>query len=296
MPRARANGIELEYDEHGDPADPPLLLIMGLSAQMTTWREPFVAELAARGLRVIRFDNRDIGLSTWFDEAGEPDVAKAMETGVIPPAVYTLDDMADDAAGLLDALGIERAHIVGASMGGMIAQTFALRHAGRTVSLCSIMSTTGNPAVGQADPAVVGELFLARPPTTPEEAEEAALLGARLIGSPGYPADEAQVRADGRAAFERSNHPAGVPRQLLAIVHQPDRTADLGRVAVPTLVIHGAADPLVAPSGGEATAAAIPGAELWMQPGVGHDLPPALDAETADRIAANCRRAGPAPS
>jgi pimeloyl-ACP methyl ester carboxylesterase len=291
MPRAHANGIELEYDQHGHPADPPMLLIMGLSAQMTTWRDPFVKELAARGFRVIRFDNRDIGLSTWFDQAGVPDLAQALQTGDVPPPAYTLDDMADDAAGLLDALGIGAAHIVGASMGGMIAQTFAIRYRTRTLSLCSIMSTTGDPAVGQPDPSVLGALFLSEPPSTPEEAEEAALVGSRLIGSPGYPADEAEVRANGRAAFERSNHPAGVPRQTLAVLHQPDRTADLAALDVPTLVIHGDADPLVAPSGGIATAGAVPGAELWMQPGVGHDLPPALYAETADRIAANCRRA-----
>ena len=289
--KAKANGIELEYDEHGNADDPPLLLIMGLSAQMTMWREEFVAELAGRGFRVIRFDNRDIGLSTFFDEAGVPDVGAALTTGQLPPAVYTLEDMADDAAGLLDALGIERAHIVGASMGGMIAQTFAIRHPHRTISLCSIMSTTGNPAVGQADPALVGDLFMAAPPTTAEEAEEAGLLGAKLIGSPGYPADEERVREYARSAFERSNHPAGIARQMLAVVHQADRTEALGQVTVPSLVIHGDADPLVTPSGGEATAAAIPGAELWVQAGVGHDLPPALYAETADRIAANARRA-----
>jgi pimeloyl-ACP methyl ester carboxylesterase len=289
--KAQANGIELEYDIHGADGDPPLLLIMGLSAQLTLWREAFVDELVGRGFRVIRFDNRDIGLSTWFDEAGVPDLAAALTTGQLPPPVYTMDDMADDAAGLLDALGIERAHIVGASMGGMIAQTFALRHPDRTISLCSIMSTTGNPGVGQAEPSVVQQMFMATPPTTPEEAEEAALIGTRVIGSPGYPADEQQVREYARAAFARSNHPDGIARQMLAIVHQPDRTEALQKVAVPTLVIHGEADPLVTPSGGRATADAVPGAELWMQPGVGHDIPPALYGETAERIAANCRRA-----
>ena len=289
--KAPANGIELEYDVHGRDDDPPMLLIMGLSAQMTLWREEFVAELVQRGFRVIRFDNRDIGLSTWLDEAGVPDVAAALATGHIPPPAYTLDDMADDAAGLLDALGIDKAHIVGASMGGMIAQTFAIRHPDRMISLCSIMSTTGDPSVGQPDPAVAAQLFVAPAPRTPEEAEEAALVGVKLIGSPGYPADEERTRDYARGAFLRSNHPAGIARQMLAIGHQPDRTAALGRVKVPTLVIHGESDPLVAPSGGRATAAAIPGAELWMQPGVGHDIPPALYAETADRIAANCRKA-----
>ena len=289
--KVEANGIELEYDEHGHAGDPPLLLIMGLSAQMTVWRDEFVAELARRGFRVIRFDNRDIGLSSFMDEAGLPDFSAAFTTGELPPAVYTFDDMADDAAGLLDALGIDRAHIVGASMGGMIAQTFAIRYPGRTISLCSIMSTTGNPWVGQADPALVEDLFMAAPPTTPEEAEEAGIQSAKLIGSPGYPADEHRVRQNARSEFERSFHPAGVARQMLAVVHQPDRTDALSKVTAPALVIHGDADPLVTPSGGEATAAAIPGAELWVQAGVGHDIPPALYAETADRIAANARRA-----
>lgn len=291
MPKASANGIELEYDEHGDSGDPPILLIMGLSAQMTMWREEFVAELVEPGFRVIRFDNRDIGLSSFFDDAGVPDLAGALATGQLPPPAYSLEDMADDAAGLLDALGIGAAHIVGASMGGMIAQTFAIRYPQRTLSLCSIMSTTGHPEVGQPDPALVGELFMAVPPTNAEEAEEAGLQATALIGSPGYPADEARVRAYARSAFERSNHPEGVARQMLAIVHQADRTKALGELTVPTLVIHGAADPLVAPSGGRATAAAVPGAELWMQDGVGHDIPPALYAETAERIVANIRKA-----
>src|SRR5579875_840297 len=227
MSKAKANGIDICYDVHGDAGDPPMLLIMGLGAQLTMWREEFVGELVGRGFRVVRFDNRDVGLSTWFDDAGVPDLAGAVARGEIPPAVYTLEDMADDAAGLLDALGIERAHIVGASMGGMIAQAFAIRHPQRTISLCSIMSTTGDPQVGQPDPALVGQLFMTPAPTTAEEAEQAALQAVKLIGSPGYPADEARVRAYGRAAFERANHPEGVLRQMLAVVHQPDRTEAL---------------------------------------------------------------------
>jgi pimeloyl-ACP methyl ester carboxylesterase len=289
--KAQAHGIDIEYDVHGRDSDPPMLLIMGLSAQLTMWREEFVDELVGQGYQVIRFDNRDIGLSTWFDHDGVPDLAGAMATGQLPPAVYSLDDMADDAAGLLDALGIERAHIVGASMGGMIAQTFAIRHPGRTISLCSIMSTTGNRDVGQSDPAIVQQMFMSVPPSTAEEAESAGLLATRVIGSPGYPADEQRVRAYARAAFIRAFHPDGVARQTLAVIHQPDRTDALQKLDVPTLVIHGEADPLVAPSGGRATAEAVPGADLWMQPGVGHDIPPALYAETAERIAANCRRA-----
>jgi pimeloyl-ACP methyl ester carboxylesterase len=289
--KASANGIEIEYDIHGDEGDPPLLLIMGLGAQMTTWREELVEMLAGEGFRVIRFDNRDVGLSTWFDEAGVPDLAGAVARGeqIVPP--YTLADMADDAAGLLDALAIPAAHIVGASMGGMIAQTFALRHPAKTLSLCSIMSTTGNPDVGQPNPDLIAGMLLAAPATTAEEAEEMAVLATQMIGSPGYPADEKQTRAHARAAFERANHPAGSARQILAIVNQPDRTADLARVTVPTLVIHGDADTLVNPSGGQATANAIPNAEFWMQEGVGHDIPPALYQPTVARIARNARRA-----
>jgi pimeloyl-ACP methyl ester carboxylesterase len=249
-----------------------------------------VEQLAGLGFRVIRFDNRDVGLSTFFDSAGVPDLANAVATGAAIIPAYTMEDMADDAAGLLDALGIEAAHIVGASMGGMIAQTFAIRHPGRTLSLCSIMSTTGNPGVGQPSPELIAGMLLAAPPTTAEEAADAAVLATKMIGSPGYPAEESEVRARARADFERSNHPAGMARQLVAIVNQPDRTVDLGGVAVSTLVIHGDADTLVNPSGGRATAAAIAGAELWVQEGVGHDLPPALYAETAARIAANARR------
>jgi pimeloyl-ACP methyl ester carboxylesterase len=289
--KATANGIEIEYDIHGDDGAPPLLLIMGLGAQLTMWRDDFVSQLADEGFRVIRYDNRDVGLSTWFDEAGVPDLLGAMTTGQLPAPVYTMDDMADDAAGLLDALGIPAAHIVGASMGGMIAQTFALRHPTRTLSLCSIMSTTGNPEVGQPSPELIGQMLLAQPPSTAEEAEEAALLATKLIGSPSYPADEARTRAFARAAFERANHPAGTARQMAAIVTQADRTADLAGVRVPTLVIHGDSDTLVAPSGGQATANAIPGAELWVQEGVGHDLPPALYEATVARIAHNARRA-----
>ena len=290
MARVAANGIEIEYDIHGEDHDPPLLLIMGLGAQMTMWRDDFVAELAGQGFRVIRYDNRDVGLSTWFDSAGVPDIANAVATGTEVTPAYTLADMADDAAGLLAALGIPAAHIVGASMGGMIAQTFAIRHPDKTLSLCSIMSTTGDPSVGQPDPELIGGMLLAAPPTTVEEAEEAAILATKLIGSPGYPADEKETRAHARAAFERAFHPAGTARQLVAIVNQPDRTADLARVTAPTLVIHGDADTLVNPSGGQATDNAVPNAEFWMQECVGHDIPPALYTATAARIAHNARR------
>lgn len=284
MPRTQANGIEIEYDEHGRPGDPPVLLIMGLSAQMVAWDEEFVALLADHGLRVIRFDNRDIGLSTWFDDAGVPDPA----AGGLPAPAYSLADMAADAAGLLDALGIDRAHIVGASMGGMIAQTFAIAYPQRTRTLTSIFSNTGDPDSGQPRPGLAEQLFMTAAPQSREEAIEMSVAGSRLIASPGYPFDEDRWRERAAAAYDRAHHPAGVLRQALAVLTQPDRTADLARLAVPTLVIHGDADPLVDPSGGRATAAAVPGAELWMVPGMGHDIPPDLFAEMAGRIAAHC--------
>jgi pimeloyl-ACP methyl ester carboxylesterase len=293
MPRAQVNGIEIEYDTHGDPGTPALLLIMGLNGQMTAWTDEFVAELEKRGFYVIRFDNRDIGLSTWFDDAGVPDLGAALAAGRLHPPVYSLDDMADDAAGLLDHLGVERAHIVGASMGGMIAQTFAIRHPQRTLSLVSIMSTTGDPAVGATHPHVIEAFLLAPQPTNREEAMDAGVAGFKLAGSTGFPVDLARIRAQAGAAYDRAFHPDGAARQSLAVLNQPDRTAALGKLGVPALVIHGEGDPLVDPSGGRATAAAIPGAELWTIPGMGHDLPPQLYGEVADRIAGVAAEAGP---
>ncbi len=291
MPKIAANGIEIFYDIHGSPSDPTILLIMGLSAQMTSWDDSFVAELATRGFHVIRFDNRDIGLSTWFDAAGVADMAAAFAAGTIPPPVYTLSDMASDGAGLLGALGISEAHIVGASMGGMIAQTFAIEHPDKCLTLTSIFSTTGNRGVGQAHPGVAEALFFATPPATRQEAIEAGVAGSKLISSPGYPPSEQVVRERTGASYDRAYHPAGVVRQLLAILAQPDRTEALHDVSVPTLVIHGDSDPLVDNSGGVATAEAVPGAELWLVPGMAHDLPSELHGELAERIAANCRRA-----
>ena len=290
MASTTANGITIEYETAGDPANPALLLIMGLGAQLIAWDDQFVAELAKRGFYVVRYDNRDVGKSTWFDEAGVPDIVAAITTGQLPPPAYLLDDMADDAAGLLDALGIEQAHIVGASMGGMIAQAFAIKHPEKMLSLVSIMSTTGSPMVGQPHPAAME--MLTRPAATEREAViEASVEGWRVIGSPGYPQDDEKIREMAAASFDRAFHPQGFARHLLAIVASPDRTAGLGAVKTPTLVIHGAADPLVDPGGGKATAAAVPGAELWLIPGMGHDLPPALFAEVADRITANAAQA-----
>ena len=289
MPNVRANGIDIEYDEVGSPDDPAFLLIMGFSAQLTAWDERFCQQLASRGYRVVRFDNRDVGLSSRITDGPVPDVIRAL-SGDHSTASYTLADMADDAAGLIDALGIGPADVVGASMGGMIAQALAIRHPDKVRSLCSIMSTTGDSSVGQATPEAIGALL--RPPATnPQEAGERALTANMVIGSPAYRQDEAAIRARCAAAFERSNDPVGVARQLVAIAASPDRTADLASVAAPTLVIHGEVDPLVNVSGGEATAKAIPGAELLVIPGMGHDLPPQLWDQIIDAAVANAAKA-----
>lgn len=284
MPSVKANGITIEYDLTGDPADPPVLLVMGLGAQLIAWDDDFVALLAERGYHVIRYDNRDVGLSTWFDEAGVPDVAAAM-TGEAPGA-YLLADMADDAAGLLDALGIGSAHVVGASMGGMIAQSIAIRHPEKVRTLTSIMSTTGDRSVGMPHEEAMA-LLVGPVPTDLEGVIEAAKKGWTVTGSPGYPFDEERMRANVSAAFNRAFHPEGTARQLVAILASPDRTPELRKLTMPTLVIHGDADTLVDPSGGRATADAVPGASLWMLEGVGHDLPVALHEELADRLASH---------
>lgn len=293
MPNVNANGIRVEYDTFGDGSAPPLLLIMGLAAQMILWDEQFCERLAAKGHYVIRFDNRDIGLSTKIDEAGMPDVVKAMTArlqGETIEASYTLDDMADDSVGLLDALGIERAHVCGASMGGMIAQTIAIRHPNRISSLTSIMSTTGAPDLPQATPEAMAVLLI--PPPTEREANiEHGLKVWRTIGSPGFPFDEERVRGRVTRSFDRCFHPEGVARQLMAILAHGDRTPALASVTAPTLVIHGADDPLVPVECGRATAEATPGADLLIIEGMGHDLPVDAWPEIVDAIAAHTGKA-----
>ncbi|MFD5243825.1 alpha/beta fold hydrolase [Amycolatopsis sp. NPDC058340] len=289
MPRARVNGLELEYDTFGSPADPPLVLVMGLGAQMVTWEAGFCELLADGGFHVVRFDNRDIGLSSYLDDLPTPDLA-ALAAGDLTTAPYLLSDLAADITGLFDALGFGRAHVVGASMGGMIAQQLAIDSPERLLSLTSIMSTTGDPSVGQPEPAALAGLT--RPPAaTREQAIEDGIEWFRLVGSPGHPSDEEFLRMKATRNYDRANHPEGALRQAAAVVASGDRTAKLREVRVPTLVIHGESDPLINVSGGKATAEAIPDAELLLFPGMGHELPRQLWPAIADAIIAHARKA-----
>lgn len=281
MPQARANGITIEYDVRGPEGGEPLLLIMGLGAQMTRWAPAFADKLAGQGLRVIRFDNRDVGLTTKLDAAGVPDLAAvfgALKDGRKPDVAYTLDDMAADAVGLLDALGIDRAHIVGASLGGMVAQLVAADYPDRTLSLTSIMSTTGHREVPTATPEAAAVLNN-RGPDPSQDLEgylDHAVRGQQVVGSPGYPTAPEEIRARIAEDYSRAFHPAGFARQYAAAIASPDRRAKLAKVTAPTVVIHGADDPLVPLAGGEDTARHAPGAELRVVPGMGHDFPAAL--------------------
>ncbi|WP_091617226.1 alpha/beta fold hydrolase [Amycolatopsis saalfeldensis] len=261
-----ANGVTLCHETFGDPSGRPLLLIMGLAAPMIWWDDEFCEGLAARGFRVIRFDNRDVGRSSRM--AGRANLPRAY---LLRSAPYTIADLADDAAGLLDALDIKQAHVAGASMGGMIAQTLAIRRPERVLSLTSIMSTTGNRLVGRPSPRAAA-MMLAAQPRTREEYVALLLKTFRLIGSPGYPFDEDRMRERAERTFDRGVHPGGAIRQLAAIVSTRDRTSALRRLDVPSLVVHGTQDPLVHVSGGRATARALR-ADLDVVPGMGHDLP-----------------------
>jgi pimeloyl-ACP methyl ester carboxylesterase len=286
---APANGIDVVYEAFGDPAHPTALLIMGLGVQMLGWDAEFCELLAGRGFHVVRFDNRDVGRSTKIEGGPRPDLMAAA-MGDASSASYTLDEMADDCAGLLEHIDVEGAHMVGASQGGMIAQALAIRRPGRVLSLASIMSTTGDPAVGQPHPEALPAL-MARPPADLQEYVEFVVGAFRIIGSPGFEADEEKLRERARASFERGYYPDGTARQLLAILASGDRTEALRRLDVPTVVIHGTDDILIDVSGGKATAAAIPGARLEVIPGMGHDLPRQLWPRFVDLIAENAARA-----
>jgi pimeloyl-ACP methyl ester carboxylesterase len=288
--RATVGDVEIAYETFGEAGDPPVLLVMGLATQMIGWPDDFCAALADRGHFVVRFDNRDIGLSTHLHAAGAPDLMSVM-AGDHSSVPYALTDLADDTVGLLDVLGLDRVHLVGASMGGMIAQLVAVRHPGRVRSLTSIMSTTGDPSVGTPNEAAMGVLF-APPAADRESAVKRAIDTYRVIGSPGFEFDEPALRDRAGLAFDRAHDPAGVARQLAAILSTHDRTPDLMSISVPSLVIHGADDALVNVSGGHATAAAIPDAELLVVEGMGHDLPRAVWPQIVDRITALVQRAG----
>ena len=293
MPQLSANGIAIEYDERG--SGDPLLLIMGLGAQMTRWPEGFCDALAAKGFRVIRFDNRDIGLSSKMDEAGLPDMAAvftAFATGAAAPVAYTLQEMSEDAVGVLDALGIGQAHIVGASMGGMIAQLVAADFPDHTLSLTSIMSTTGNRELPTGTPEAMAAL--STPAPNPNEDLEgflaAGIKTAHIVGSPGH-VDEAALRERMAADAERSYYPAGFMRQYAAVLASPDRRPKLKGIKAPTVVIHGEADALVNVAGGRDTAENIPDAELLVIPGMGHDVPQVFWGQIVDAIAAVAAKA-----
>ena len=275
---ATVGEVELCHDAFGDPEHPPLLLVMGLGFQLVHWPEDLCRQLAAVGFRVVRFDNRDAGRSTH-----------------LPGRRYTLEDMADDAVGLLDALGVDSAHVVGASLGGMIAQTMAIRHPDRVRSLASLMSTTGRRGVGRTSLRVLRHL-LARPARTEEEAVERRVRVLAQVGSPGFPQDVDELRRVNALAARRDPDARdGRRRQHRAVRAAPDRTEALRRLAVPTVVVHGTEDPMCHPSGGRATAEAVPGARLVLVPGMGHDLPRGAWPLLVDAIAGNARRAeGPA--
>jgi pimeloyl-ACP methyl ester carboxylesterase len=282
---ATVGELELCYETFGTATAPPMLLIMGLGSQMLLWDDQFCEQLASRGFRVIRFDNRDIGRSTQLRGAKIPTRWQLLRRSA-RGAAYMLEDLAADCVGLLDALEIGAAHIVGASMGGMIAQLVAIEHPNRVLSLVSIMSTTGNPRVGKPQPRMM--MMLMRKGKREREAYiEDHIETYRAIGSQQYDFEEEYKRERAGRLYERGVYPAGSARQLGAIVSAPDRTEALAGVRAPTTVIHGDADPLVDVSGGRATADAIPGARLVILPGMGHDLPRALWPEIIDAIVAN---------
>lgn len=285
--KARANGIELEYESFGNPADPTILLIMGLGAQLTLWPLPFVEALVERGFHVVRYDNRDVSLSTKLDHARPPRIGMLVLQRLLrlrPRVPYTIGDMAADAVGLLDALGIEKAHIVGASMGGMIAQIFAAIYPDRTVSLTSIMSTTGNPRLSRASREAM-DVLVNRPKTDDLEALVAhGVRASQVLAGPAFPVAPDVLEARVRETIQRSNYPDGFARQLAAIVADGDRRQRLTAIKAATVVIHGSDDSLVPIDGGRDTAASIPGARLVEVRGMGHNVPVEVIPEIVDAI------------
>lgn len=296
MPEQTAHlphGIDICFETFGDPQDAPMLLVMGLGGPMGWWSVELCDNLAGRGFFVIRYDNRDIGGSSRIETQHQLARRQLFTTylGRRRHVPYSMSDLAQDAVGLLDHLELQRAHIVGVSMGGMIAQTIAIEHPHRVWSLTSIMATTGRRSVGWANPRLLPMLFS---PTsrTKEEYVARAALGTAMIGSRQYPREAAALRRLAEETWDRGYSPVGVLQQTLAVVTQPDRTRALRALDVPALVIHGLADRLVHPSGGRATARAIPGAELLLIPDMAHDLPPQFDDTIAAAIERTAARAG----
>jgi pimeloyl-ACP methyl ester carboxylesterase len=288
MARAQANGIELEYETFGDESDPTLLLVMGLGAQLIAWNDEFCQRLADRGFFVIRFDNRDVGLSTHFEDVAVKSAAETFGGG--GDAAYSLDDMADDGAALLDALGRDTAHVVGASMGGMIAQLIALRHGQRVLSLTSIMSHAGGTDAVPPTEAALQVLITPRP-TDRAEVIENAVKARAVIGGKGWPMDEDKIRADAARAYDRCYYPEGFLRQMAAIMASPSRVERLGSLSMPVLVLHGLDDTLVPPDNGRKTHEAIPGSTLVEVTGMGHDMPEGAWPEIVDAIVSNTEKA-----
>ena len=295
MPALNTNGITLTYDTQGEPSGEPILLIMGLGMQLTGWPDAFCKYLVEQGFYVIRFDNRDSGLSTKMQQFGTPNLMLAFVKSIFRLSLksgYTLDDMANDACGLLDGLGIEKAHVVGASMGGMIAQIVAGKYPQRVSSLVSIMSTSGRR--GLPGPTKAARNALLTPPDNPRDMAsiiDNSVKVFRVIGSPRYPTPEQFLRDRITASVQRSLSPAGTARQLLAIAASGDRVALLKKIQVPTLVIHGTADPLIPIACGRDAAQLVPNATIHEIDGMGHDSPPVLDERLAGLVGGHCRSA-----
>ena len=293
MPKVNANNIKIHYETFGEPSAKPLLLIMGFGSQMIHWDEEFCDMLAKCGHFVIRYDNRDVGLSTKIDEAGTPDFLKAISSfqkGEKVHAPYTMDDMADDAVGLLDALNIPCAHICGCSMGGVIAQYVAINHSSRVLSLTSMMSTTGNPDLPPLNPEAM-KLFLLPVPSNRDAYIKDYVKREKVMYGPIIPLDEERRRLYAAKAYDRCFYPQGNTRQIMALLTSGNRKPALASVKIPTLVIHGGNDPLVSLEAGKDTAEAIPGAELLIIDGMGHSLPPETWSQVVDGISRNTTKA-----